>query len=376
MIYKAFQDKKLSALGLGTMRLPVVDGDNAKIDMAQTKQMVAYAMANGINYYDTAWGYHRGNSELAIGEALADYPRDSFYLATKFPGFSEYNMTHVEEIFEKQLEKCRVEYFDFYLFHCVCEDNVDGYLNPAYGIHAYLMEQKRRGRIRHLGFSIHGSMETMKKFLSAYGKDIEFCQIQLNYLDWELQDAKAKVALLNEMNIPIWVMEPVRGGRLAKLEDGYMERLSLLRPAIDAPEWAFRYLQTVPGVVMTLSGMSNMEQLAANIATYQEEKPLNARENEVLMEIAEDMRGRMDVPCTACEYCLPKCPMGLSIPVLIKLYNDRRKAAQEGNPLPELEEGTLHPEQCVGCRSCERACPQGIAISEVMPKLAVNLSRK
>ena len=153
MIYKDFQDLKLSALGMGAMRLPVIDGDDSKIDEAAAKEMVAYAMEQGVNYYDTAWGYHDGNSELVMGRALKEYPRDSFYLATKFPGYDLSNMDKVEEIFEKQLEKCQVEYFDFYLFHNVCEMNIDAYLDEKYGIYDYLMKQKENGRIRHLGFS-------------------------------------------------------------------------------------------------------------------------------------------------------------------------------------------------------------------------------
>ena len=219
MIYRDFQDLKLSALGMGAMRLPVVEGDDARIDVPAAQAMVDYAMEHGVNYYDTAWGYHNGQSELVMGEALKKYPRDSFYLATKFPGYDLSNMDKVQKIFEKQLEKCQVEYFDFYLFHNVCEMNIDAYLDPKYGIYDYLISQKKAGRIRHLGFSAHGSYDVMKRFLEAYGKDMEFCQIQLNYLDWSFQDAKAKMELLAEYHLPVWVMEPLRGGRLAKLTE-------------------------------------------------------------------------------------------------------------------------------------------------------------
>ena len=212
MVYREYQDLKLSALGMGAMRLPVLDGDDSRIDEAAACQMVDYAMEHGINYYDTAWGYHNGNSELVMGRALAKHPRESFYLADKFPGYDLSNMDKVEEILEKQLEKCQVSYFDFYLFHNVCEMNIDAYLDESYGIYDYLMKQKKAGRIRHLGFSAHGSYDVIKRFLEAYGKDMEFCQIQLNYLDWSFQDAKAKVELLQEYNIPVWVMEPLRGG--------------------------------------------------------------------------------------------------------------------------------------------------------------------
>ena len=224
MVYRTFQDLKLSGLGLGAMRLPVVDGVYANIDQPVVEAMVDYAIEHGINYFDTAWGYHDGNSEPALGKALGRYPRDKFYLASKFPGYDLGNMPKVKEIFEEQLKKCGVEYFDFYLFHNVCEMNIDAYLNDEkYGIYSYLMEQKKNGRIRHLGFSCHGAMDVLKRFLDAYGDDMEFCQLQLNYLDWTFQHDKEKVEVLNEKNIPVWVMEPLRGGKLAKLEPAYEE---------------------------------------------------------------------------------------------------------------------------------------------------------
>ena len=199
MIYKEFKGKKLSALGMGTMRLPVIDGKNDVIDEAATAEMFDYAIEKGINYFDTAWGYHDGQSELVVGKLLKKYPRDSFYVATKFPGYDASNMNKVEEIFEKQLEKTGMEYFDFYLFHNVCELNIDGYLDEKYGIFDYLMKQKENGRIKHLGFSTHGSYDTVKRFLNAYGEHMEFCQIQLNYIDYEFQNAKRIELLFAQM---------------------------------------------------------------------------------------------------------------------------------------------------------------------------------
>jgi len=204
MIYRDFQGMKLSALGFGAMRLPVIDGDDGRIDEAAALRMVDMAMKNGINYYDTAWGYHGENSETVMGKALVRYPRDSFYVATKFPGYAPANWGKVEEIFERQLEKLGVDHFDFYLFHNVCEMNIDAYLDDGkYGIYSYLIKQKRNGRIRHLGFSCHGAMPVLKRFLDAYGKDMEFCQLQLNYLDWTFQGGRDKVALLDQWHIPV-----------------------------------------------------------------------------------------------------------------------------------------------------------------------------
>ena len=374
MIYKNFQGEKLSALGLGCMRLPVLEGNDARIDETAAKETVDFAMAQGINYYDTAWGYHEGNSELVIGRALASYPRETFFLATKFPGYDLSNMDKVEEIFEKQLEKCGVEYFDFYLFHNVCEMNIDAYLDEKYGIFPYLVEQKKRGRIRHLGFSAHGSVEVMKRFLEAYGSEMEFCQIQLNYLDWNFQDAKGKVELLKEWKLPVWVMEPLRGGRLAKLTEDEEAKLLALRPEEKIPAWAFRFLQTIPEVTVVLSGMSDFSQLTENLHTFETEEPLKEQETEALLKIADGLLGGT-LPCTACHYCVSHCSQGLEIPKLIALYNEH--CFTGGGFLAPMalsaEPQEKQPGACVGCRSCEAVCPQGIKISEAMADFAEKL---
>lgn len=367
MIYKKFQDMQLSALGMGAMRLPV--GENyADIDEKATQEMVDYAMKNGINYYDTAWGYHDGQSEIVMGRVLSKYPRDSYYLATKFPGYDLSNMDKVEEIFEKQLEKCGVNYFDFYLFHNVCEMNINEYLDAKYGIYDYLIEQKKNGRIRHLGFSAHGSYDVMKRFLEAYGESMEFCQIQLNWLDWEFQGAEEKVNLLKEYNIPVWVMEPLRGGKLASLPDEQAEKLAELRPDESIPAWAFRFLQGIDSVTVTLSGMSNFEQLKENIKTFETEKSLNRNETDVLLSIAYDMVKKSIVPCTACRYCTSHCPQELDIPSLLELYNEHNFTG--GGFIAPMALMAVaedkQPSACIGCRSCEAVCPQQIKISEVM----------
>ena len=368
MIYKQFQDLSLSALGLGCMRLPTVDGDSSKIDEEKSAEMVGYAMKSGINYYDTAWGYHGGNSEIVMGKILKRYPRESFYLASKFPGYELSNHGKVEEIFERQLQKCQVDYFDFYLIHSVTEANIGRYLDPKYGTLAYVLEQKKNGRIRHLGFSFHGNADVMRRFLEVYGDYMEFGQLQLNWLDWSFQDAKGMVEMLRARNIPVWVMEPVRGGSLAKLEPEYEERLAALRPGIGAPEWAFRFLQTVPEVVVTLSGMSNFEQLEENIETFSEEKPLNATEWNTLMQIASEKSGKKTLACTACRYCVDYCPKGLNIPHLISLYNEKLYSGGTivtRRCLDALSEDQ-HPDSCIGCGACAQVCPQSIDIPQMM----------
>ena len=375
VIYRAFQDLQLSALGMGAMRLPVVDGDDSRIDESAAFEMVDIAMKSGVNYYDTAWGYHNGNSELVMGKALARYPRETFYLATKFPGYDLSNMPKVREIFEKQLEKCQVEYFDFYLFHNVCEMNIDAYLDPQYGIYEYLLEQKKNGRIRHLGFSAHGDYNVIQRFLDAYGKDMEFCQLQLNYSDWEFQNAKQKVELLNQWNIPVWVMEPLRGGKLASLSPENEGKLKALRPEESVPAWAFRYLQSIPSVKVILSGMSNRQQMEENIQTFAEDKPLSEKEMETIYSIAEGMVKKIALPCTACHYCTSHCPQGLDIPGLLALYNEH--CFTEGGFIAPMALSAIpaekQPSACIGCRSCEVVCPQGIKISEAMADFTAKL---
>lgn len=372
MIYRNFQEIKLSGLGMGAMRLPVIDGDDSRIDETKTQAMVDYAMEQGVNYYDTAWGYHDGHSETVMGKALSRYPRENYYLATKFPGYDLSNMDKVEEIFEKQLEKCGVEYFDFYLFHNVCEMNIDAYLDEKYGIYEYLMKQKAAGRIRHLGFSAHGNLDVMKRFLDAYGKDMEFCQIQLNFLDWTFQGAKEKVELLKEWNIPVWVMEPLRGGKLARMAAEDEKALKALRPEENIPAWAFRFLQSVPGVTMVLSGMSNLQQMQDNIHTFAEDKPLTKKEMDTLLQIADGMVKKIVLPCTACHYCTSHCPQGLPIPELLALYNEH--CFTEGGFIAPMALSAYPqeklPSACIGCRSCEAVCPQQIKISEAMADFA------
>ena len=378
MLYRDFKGLSLSRLGFGAMRLPCVDGDDATPDQAAVDEMVDYALEQGVNYFDTAWGYHGGQSEVVLGRALARHPRDSYYLADKFPGYDLSNMDKVAEIFERQLEKTGAGYFDFYLIHNVCEMNIDEYLNPAHGIMDYLLAQKEAGRIRHLGFSAHGAIPCMERFLDAYGKDMEFCQIQLNFLDWEFQDARGKVELLARWGLPVWVMEPVRGGKLAKIGDDRVARLRELRPDESTVAWAFRFVQGIPEVVVTLSGMSDFDQLRENVATFSEERPLDGEERAALQEVVDTMLGRGTVPCTACHYCTSHCPMGLDIPKLLEMYNEAIVTGGRGGFIPSMFVGTLpedkRPSACIGCGSCAAVCPQQIDIPGTLAEFAEKLA--
>ena len=366
MIYKKFKEENLSLLGFGTMRLPLTE--EGKIDELQVEEMVKYAIENGVNYFDTAYPYHDGESERVIGRILSEYPRDKFFLADKFPGHQIFEDYSPERFFEEQLERCQVDYFDFYLLHNVYEKSINTYKDSKWKIIDYLLEQKRNGRIKHLGFSSHGSREIIKEIIDYCQGELEFCLIQLNYLDWTLQGAKDKYEMLTEMGIPVWVMEPVRGGKLAKLNSEQETMLKERRPEESVPAWGFRFLQDLPNVHMVLSGMSATEHMKDNVKTFDDYKPLSEEERQMLFDIAESMKE--SVPCTACQYCVAGCPKGLDIPMLISVYNELKfmPTVNASMRIEAMEEGK-RPDACIACGKCSRVCPQGIDIPKIMKEL-------
>ncbi len=367
MITNKIHDKELSLLGFGAMRLPL--NEDGSIDEKQVFEMVKYAGEHGVNYYDTAYPYHQGNSEVVIGKALKQFPRESYCLATKYPGHQIASSYNPAEIFEKQLQKCDVEYFDYYLLHNVYENSIQVYTDSKWGIIDYFIKQKEVGRIKHLGFSCHGSTDLLKEFLDGYGDKMEFCQIQLNYLDWTLQDAKGKYELLTERNIPVWVMEPVRGGKLAAVDKAYEEKLKTLRPEESVASWAFRWIQNLPNVKMILSGMSSMEQMIDNVHTFEQKNPLGVKEEETLMELAETMKDSL--PCTGCRYCCDGCPKGIDIPKMIGYYNEMKVAPSFniGMSLDAVDKEHL-PSACIKCGKCKHSCPQNIDITSALEELS------
>ena len=389
MYYSEIGNTKVSALGMGNMRLPKLDEQSEKIDREKAQEIIDYAMSHGITYYDTAYRYHGGESELFIGEALKKYPRDSFCLATKFPGhmmekkgggvlgfngmLSGMPDSTVAGVFAEQLKKCQVDYFDFYLLHNVSEKSIPLYTDPELDIINYFIRQKELGKIRHLGFSSHAaSAKTIDDFLTTYEGIFEFVQIQLNYLDWTLQDAKGKVEAIAKHGLKIVVMEGVRGGRLAALPEEQMAKLTAIRPDDSAPRWALRWLQDIPQIAVVLSGMSTMDQIIENVETFEAPAPLSAQEKDILYGIADSLMNL--VPCTACRYCTEGCPMELEIPKIIATYNGVKNGDWTIRYNPAEEDPSLDPGRCISCGSCASVCPQNIAIPDIMAETVAMLT--
>lgn len=371
MIYRDFKDKKLSMLGFGTMRLPTLaDGS---VDKEQVRKMTALAMERGVNYFDTAVPYHNGMSEKVMGEILSAYPRESYFLASKFPGHQVMDSYDCEQMFADQLARCGVDYFDFYLLHNVSEVSIDTYTDLRWSIPEYFIKQRNQGRVRHLGFSSHGSVAFLREFLDKYGEHMEFCLIQLNYLDWTLQEAKEKYDLLTEHGIAVMVMEPLRGGALASLSAENMNKLHSVAPNETAPSAAFRFLQGLDNVKVVLSGMSDYQQMWDNLNTFEQLNPASESEKKVLLEIAEGMKD--SVPCTACRYCVDGCPMKLNIPQFLSLYNELRVAKSVNVSMKvEFLADNQKPSACISCGACTHICPQKIDIPSCLADFTEILS--
>ena len=363
----------ISLLGMGMMRLPKVCPEKEDIDEAAAMEMVDYAIAHGINYFDTAYMYHNGASEGFAGKALKRHDRSSFYLATKMPVWFAENAAGVERIFHEQLTRLQTDYLDFYLVHSLNEGHYQQM--KECGAYEYLKKQKEAGRIRHLGFSFHDKPELLETICSEY--DWDFAQIQLNYLDWEMQDAKRQYEILEARGIPCIVMEPVRGGTLASPCERSNEIFRAAAPDKSVASWAVRYAASLPNVMTVLSGMSSMEQLKDNIATMSPFQPLSDADRQVIDQAVAAYREFYTIPCTGCRYCMD-CPAGVDIPKMFALYNqyaarhdvEGYKAAYMAVP----ESGRA--DRCVACGKCAKHCPQLIDIPERMRYIADYAAKK
>ena len=365
MIYSDFKGIKLSRLGMGNMRLPSLGEDkwNSPINYPESHKMMETALKGGVNYFDTAYVYQNGDSERCVGQGMKGFPRDSFYLATKFNYRANPDYMAV---FEEQLKRLQTDHIDFYLLHCLLESNIDDYLNC--GCIEYFEQMKKEGKIRYLGFSNHASPETLRRFADAHSWD--FAQIQMNYLDWEFSTAEEEYNILTERNIPVVVMESVRGGRLSSLTPELDAKLKETQPDWSVSSWAFRWLMTHENVIVMLSGMSTMEQVEDNLKTFNDGRALTKEQSDFLIDIAHKFKEGFSVPCTACRYCTPNCPQQLDIPAMLKVYNDYKYERRwDRGAFKDYDTDKL-PSNCVGCGTCTEHCPQKIDIPSYMTKLA------
>lgn len=354
---------------MGNMRLPV--SEDGSIDRALAQEIIDYVFEHGVNYFDTAFMYHGGESERFLGEALSGYDRASYLLADKFPGFMLHPGQSPREIFEEQLRRCRTEYFDFYLMHNVNETSFDTYTDERLGLLRYFEEEQAAGRIRYLGFSSHGSADMLERFVAV--RDWDFAQIQLNYLDWTLQEAKRQYEVLAERHIPVMVMEPVRGGRLASLTPEADALLERAQPDRSIASWALRWLMALDGVQVVLSGMTTLDQARDNVATFERDDALPGELTGTLDRACDMLREQVNVPCTACRYCTEGCPQHLDIPGLLRAYNNYLVATSFREfSLQQALARVDGPgaDDCIACGACARLCPQSIDIPGLMAEVA------
>lgn len=367
---------KMPKLGFGLMRLPLIDG---KIDHEEVCKMVDLYMEAGLNYFDTAYVYHSGLSEVEAGEAIVKrYPRESFTLATKLPAWELKSKDDRDRIFNEQLRRAGVDYYDFYLLHSVEDGNIDVY--EKLDCFTWGVNKKKEGKIKHFGFSFHGSPELLTKVLDAH-PEVEFVQIQLNYADWTnpvVQSGKL-YEILHERNIPMIIMEPVKGGSLAALKPELEEKFKAVRPEASIASWAFRFVASLPGVMTILSGMTHIDQMQDNISTFTNFEPLSEEERAVVDDVRAIMLNIPLIGCTSCRYCCDGCPKHISIPDVFRavntmtLYNETFRPKSFYNGL--VSSGSGRASDCIGCGQCESVCPQHLPIIDLMRDAAEKLEK-
>lgn len=379
---------KVSILGYGCMRWPMIKDSEGKdiIDQETTNRLVDYAMEHGVNYYDSSPVYLQGQSEKATGIALSRYPRESYYVATKLSNFSNWTRENSITMYRKSLENFQTDYIDYYLLHSISNADVFKQRYVDNGMMDFLMEERKAGHIRNLGFSFHGSKEGFDELLAYHDKyHWDFVQIQLNYLDWKHAGAEYLQQELDKRGIQSVIMEPLLGGRLSKVPEHIADRLKERNPSGSVASWAFRFAGTHPGVLCVLSGMTYMEHLQDNLKTYSPLVPLTEDEITFLEETADLMKKYPTVPCNDCKYCMP-CPYGIDIPAILLHYNkcvnagEIAKSIEDENykkarraylvsydrAVPELRQA----DRCIGCNQCVSHCPQRINIPREIHRIS------
>jgi len=362
---RSIRNQSVSLLGMGCMRLPKLEGSD-EIDYKLTEEMIDYAYKNGINYFDTAYPYHNKQSEIVIGKILKKYDRSTFCLADKMPIWECETLEDAKRIFFEQLEKCQVEYFDFYLCHAMNLERHEIY--KKLDVYSFLSEMKAEGKIRFLGFSYHDAPQNIIPIADELPWD--FAQIQFNYLDVDIQDCVKQYDELTKRDISVVVMEPVRGGMLANVCEPAEKLFKSYRPNSSNASWALRFVAKFPNIKVILSGMSNVDQLKDNMNTFTNYEELNEEEMSIINSAKKEILGNDFIPCTGCRYCLP-CPFGVAIPKLFSIFNTygiNKDLVQFKDRISKLEE-TMLPNNCKRCKKCMKECPQHINIPEQLEKI-------
>ncbi len=361
-----------SLLGFGCMRFPVLE--NGEINEPEAERMLDKAIAEGVNYIDTAYPYHEGKSEIVTGKILKKYDRDSFYLATKLPLWQINSLEDVDRIFGEQLTKLQTDHVDFYLMHAMNKERWDAM--RKLGVVERLEQIKAEGRIRYLGFSFHDSYEAFEEIINA--REWDFCQIQLNYMDVEEQAGLKGYEFAASKNVPVIVMEPVKGGSLAAFAEDIMEKFRAADAQASAASFALRWVGSLPGVKVILSGMSTMGQVEDNLKTFGCFKPLSGEEQKMMKEVRDTLKSRVQNGCTACRYCMP-CPAGVDIPGCFGVWNTYHMY-QNYNMVKRRWENELGEQKqaknCVKCGKCEQACPQKLSIRKDLERAQADLDKK
>ena len=370
---RRFKDVEVSLLGLGTMRLPCETEQkresNPNIDYEKAQKLVDLAYKNGVNYYDTAYMYHCGKSEKFIGHALKKYPRNTYFIADKLPIWMCDTKEDMQRIFANQLERTGMEYFDFYLLHSLDKENFEKC--EKLGAYDFIKQKQKEGKIKYIGFSFHGAVDDLRHIVSAH--DWDFAQIQMNYLDWENQNAKAQYQTLEDAGVPTIVMEPVRGGKLALVNNEIKDMFKSKKPNMSVASWAMGFVASHKNIITILSGMNSEEQMLDNLSTLTDFKAFGDDEYSICFKAASILNKSEVIGCTGCDYCQP-CPKGIKISSFFSLYNSVVSGdvnIQQGREV--YDSFAVNPTACAWCNKCKNHCPQSISVPDVLEGKVIKL---